>query len=153
RPVSEPASRREEPETRADRDRLLAAARAVGDKLEAMALRSEGAASWVGLTLNAHEQWTLLPSGVDLYGGLPGQALFRAYLGAVTERARSGLLAREALTALRRQVERDRPSIQSIGGFDGWGGIIYTLSHLGILWDEPALLAEAEAMVGLLPEL
>src|SRR5262249_38114409 len=62
-------------------------------------------------------------------------------------------LAREALTALRRQVERDRSSIQSLGGFDGWGGIIYTLAHLGILWCEPALLAEAEAMVGLLPAL
>src|SRR5262249_50592775 len=143
--------RRAEPETRADRDRLLSAARAVGDQPEAMALRREGAASWIGLTPDARGRWTLRPMGVDLYGGLAGHALFLAYLGAVTEQARYGLLAREALMALRRQVERDRSSIKTIGGFDGWGGVIYTLSHLGAVWDEPALLAEAEAIVRLLP--
>ena len=94
-----------------------------------------------------------MPMGADLYGGLAGQALFLAYLGAVTEEARYTRLAREALTALRRRVERDRSSVRSIGGFDGWGGIIYTLTHLGSLWGEPALLAEAEAIVGLLPDL
>lgn len=153
RPVPGPAPRRSGQPALADRDRLLAAAQAVGDKIEAMALRSDGAASWIGLAPNPRGQWTLLPLGVDLYGGLAGPALFLAYLGAVTEQARYGLLAREALTALRRQVERDRSSIQAIGGFNGWGGIIYALSHLGILWNEPALLAEAEAMVGLLPAL
>ena len=30
-----------------------------------------------------------------------------------------------------------------IGGFAGWGGILYTLAHLGALWDEPGLFAEA----------
>jgi type 2 lantibiotic biosynthesis protein LanM len=29
----------------------------------------------------------------------------------------------------------------------GWGGVIYTLTHLGVLWNEPALLDEAEAAV------
>jgi type 2 lantibiotic biosynthesis protein LanM len=148
-----PAPRRSEPPARADRDRLLAAAQDVGDRLEAMALRSDGAASWIGLAPNARDRWTLLPLGVDLYSGLAGPSLFLASLGAVTEQARYGTLAREALTTLRCQVERDRSAIKSIGGFDGWGGILYTLSHLGILWDEPALLDEAEAIVGLLPDL
>jgi type 2 lantibiotic biosynthesis protein LanM len=153
RPAPGPAPRRSGPPARADRDRLLAAAQAVGDRLEAMALRGDGAASWIGLAPNARDRWTLLPLGVDLYSGLAGPALFLAHLGAVTEQVRYGTLAREALTALRRQVERDRSAIKSIGGFDGWGGILYTLSHLGILWDEPALLDEAEAIVGLLPDL
>jgi type 2 lantibiotic biosynthesis protein LanM len=91
--------------------------------------------------------------GADLYGGLAGQALFLAYLGAVTEETRYTRMAREASTALRRRVERDRSSARSIGGFNGWGGIIYALAHLGALWGEPAPLAEAEAIVGLLPDL
>src|SRR5262249_30174703 len=49
-PAPDRVPRREEPKTRAERHRLLAAARAVGDKLEALALRSDGAASWIGLT-------------------------------------------------------------------------------------------------------
>ena len=49
-----------------------------------------------------------MPMGADLYGGLAGQALFLAYLGAVTEETRYTNLAREALTALRRRVERER---------------------------------------------
>ena len=111
-PVPGRAPRPAEPETCADRGRLLAAARAVGDRLEALALRDEHGASWIGLTPGPRGHWALLPLGVDLYGGLAGQALFLAYLGAVTEEARYARLAREALTALRRRVERDRSSIR-----------------------------------------
>ena len=88
---------------------------------------------------------------MDLYDGLPGVALFLAYLGAITREERYTALAHDALTTLRRQVERGRSFITSIGGFNGWGGMIYTLTHLGTLWDEPALLAEAEAIVEHLP--
>jgi type 2 lantibiotic biosynthesis protein LanM len=54
---------------------------------------------------------------------------------------------------MQRQVERDKLFITSIGGFDGWGGMIYVLSHLGALWNAPALLAQAEQIVELLPPL
>ena len=141
------------PDACADRGRLLAAARAVGDRIEALALRDEHGASWIGLDPGPRGHWALTPMGADLYGGLAGQALFLAYLGAVTEETRYTRLAREASTALRRRVERDRSSARSIGGFNGWGGIIYALAHLGALWGEPAPLAEAEAIVGLLPDL
>jgi type 2 lantibiotic biosynthesis protein LanM len=50
-------------------------------------------------------------------------------------------------------VERSRSSITSIGGLTGWGGLLYTLTHLGMLRDQPALLAEAEAIVEGLPAL
>src|SRR5262249_21336787 len=39
------------------------------------------------------------------------------------------------------------------GAFCGWGGLIYTLTHLSSLWAKPALLDDAEALVGLLPAL
>ena len=72
------------PEACADRGRLLAAARAVGDRIEALALRDEHGASWIGLDPGPRGHWALTPMGADLYGGLAGQALFLAYLGAVT---------------------------------------------------------------------
>jgi len=40
-----------------------------------------------------------------------------------------------------------------IGAFQGWGGIIYMLAHLGKLWGDAALIAEAEEIVKTLPPL
>ena len=136
-----------------DRVRLLAAARAVGDRLGALALLGEGDATWIGLTLTAKDRWSLAPLGLDLYNGLPGVTLFLAYLGAITGEERYSGLSRAALTTIQRQVEQNRPHLTSIGAFDGWGGVIYTLTHLGALWNESELLAQAEEMVGLLPDL
>lgn len=137
----------------ADRSALLTAARAVGDRLESLALRGDQDASWIGLTLTDERHWSLVPLQFDLYDGLPGIALFLGYLGAVTGEERYTGLADATLTTMRQQVERQRSFIKSVGGFDGWGGVIYTLTHLGVLWERPALLAEAESVVELLPEL
>jgi type 2 lantibiotic biosynthesis protein LanM len=142
-----------EPRAPADRERLLAAARAVGDRLEALALRGANDATWIGLTPFKERQWAVLPLGTDLYDGLPGVALFLAYLGAISREERYTALAQAALAALRRQLERGRDSLTPVGGFTGWGGVIYTLTHLAALWEEPALLAEAEVVVELLPPL
>jgi type 2 lantibiotic biosynthesis protein LanM len=132
---------------------LLAAARAVGDRVEALAVRGDGDASWIGLMLTARDHWTLQPAGLDLYDGLPGIALFLGYLGAVTREARYTQLAQAALTAVRGQVGAGRATRGGIGAFDGWGGIIYAFTHLGELWDDAALLDEAEAIVAALPPL
>jgi len=133
--------------------RLLAAARAVGDRLGDLALQGEGDATWIGLTLMAKDRWSLAPLGLDLYNGLPGVTLFLAYLGAITGEERYSELSRAALTTIHRQVEQNRSHLTSIGAFDGWGGVIYTLTHLGALWNESELLARAEELVGWLPDL
>jgi lantibiotic modifying enzyme len=52
---------------------------------------------------------------------------------------------------MHRQLENIKDSY--IGGFRGWGGVIYTLTHLGTLWNQPALLTKAEEIVELLPPL
>jgi type 2 lantibiotic biosynthesis protein LanM len=148
-----PAYQLTEPENSADPERLLEAARAVGDRLEALALRGAYDVSWIGLKLTGKDQWSLVPLTADLYDGLPGVTLFLAYLGAITGEERYTSLAQTVLTTFRRQVDRGRAGISSIGGFDGWGGVIYTLTHLGALWKQPALVAEAEVMVQLLPDL
>jgi lantibiotic modifying enzyme len=122
-----------EPGTSANPQRLLEAASAVGNHLEMLALRGKDDVSWLGLKLTSKRHWSLVPLESDLYAGIPGVLLFLAYLGAVTGEERYASLARAALATLRRQMEHSRPYLTSIGAFDGWGGIIYCLTHLGLL--------------------
>jgi class II lanthipeptide synthase len=91
-----------EPQTLADRERLLAAARAVGDRLEALALRGVDSVSWIGLTHTHKRRWSIVPLGIDFYDGLPGVALFLAYLGAITQDERYTALAQDVSTTMRR---------------------------------------------------
>jgi len=134
------------------RVRLLAEARRVGDKLEELALRDERDTTWIGLAYS-EQHWALVPLGEDLYGGVPGIILFLAYLGALTREGRYTALAQSALATLRRVLSRTRTEIKMIGAFQGWGGIIYMLTHLGVLWGDATLIAEAEEIVGTLPPL
>jgi len=142
-----------EPTASATSERLLAAACTVGDRIETLALRGSDDATWIGLAFHKERNWTLAPLGYDLYGGTAGIALFLAYLGAIARRERYTELARAALATMRQQMERPKPVITSIGGFGGWGGLIYTLTHLGALWDEPELVSAAENIVERLPSL
>ncbi len=148
-----PSYRLTEPQILADRERLLAAARAVGDRLEVLALRGEGGVTWIGLTVTNDRHWSLAPLGPDLYDGLPGVALFLAYLGTITGEERYTVLARTTLETLRGQVDHGRAFITGIGAFNGWGGVIYALAHLGVLWNEPALRTEAQELTERLPKL
>lgn len=138
---------------KADPGRLLAAARTVGDRLEELAFCGGDDVSWIGVTFSNQQRWSIFPLGLDLYDGLPGVALFLAHLGKLTGEARFSALARAALVALPRMVETDHSSSAGIGGFGGLGGVIYTLTHLSALWDEPALLHEAQRVVDLIPPL
>jgi type 2 lantibiotic biosynthesis protein LanM len=131
----------------------LATACKVGDHLEALARRSGPGATWVGLTLIKGDVWSPCLSGLDLYDGLPGIALFLAYLGALTGEGRYTNLAQAALFTARRALEQGRSGITSVGAFDGWGGVIYALAHLATLWAQPSLLADAQALVEGLPAL
>jgi type 2 lantibiotic biosynthesis protein LanM len=138
----------------ATREALVEASRAVGDRLEALAIRGADDASWVGLTFRNERSVTLMPLGADLYDGLPGVALFLAYLGAITEAQRYTDLAKAAVTSLRREIVLSqagkRPPIAHIGAFTGWGGLIYTFTHLGVLWGQCLLINEAQSLVELI---
>jgi type 2 lantibiotic biosynthesis protein LanM len=137
-----------------DGDGPLAAARAIGDRLESIALRDEEEAAWIGpATSPGDGSSSLLPLGLDLYGGQPGVLIFLAYLGALTGEGRYTSLAESALASLRRMIDRDRSKFKAIGYTDGWGGIIYTYAHLHALWRRPDLLAEAGAILERLPPL
>jgi type 2 lantibiotic biosynthesis protein LanM len=130
-----------------DHGRLISAARKVGERLEELALRADGDVSWIGLVMVDAQQWGLEPLGLDLYDGLPGIALYLAYLGQIAGEDRFTALSRNILATSRRMLERDPDSLMSIGGFGGWGGMIYMLAHLSTLWQQPRLIDEAETMV------
>lgn len=142
-----------EPQTITAREQLLAAACAIGDRLKWLALQSEDNAHWIGLRVIDDRRWSLAPLWIDLYEGLPGIVLFLAYLGAITQQERYTALAEAALATMRRQMEDNKSFITSVGAFNGWGGVIYTLTHLAMVWAKPKLLIEAEEIVELLPAL
>jgi type 2 lantibiotic biosynthesis protein LanM len=145
--------RLEKPRSRAGRRRLLSAARAVGDRLEALALRGDHDVSWLGLSLIDERHWNLVPLGTALYDGLPGVGLFLGHLGALTREERYSDLARAALNSAIAQADHGQAAIRTIGAFEGWGGLIYTLAHLGALWADASLWDRAEELVALLAPL
>ncbi len=121
---------------------LLAEARAIGDQLAGLAHRYQEHAVWIGLGLDEHDTWSLAPLTMHLYDGHAGMALFFAYLGTVTGEARYRTLAEAALATTLVQAE-GLTHFHAIGGFSGWGGLIYTLTNLGALWQRPDLWAKA----------
>ena len=87
------------------REHVLALANAVAKRLEELALQNDAGAYWLGVGLVDEYTWGLFPTGIDLYDGTSGIALFLAYLGAITGEPSSTLLANRSLASLRTQVE------------------------------------------------
>lgn len=145
-PLSPPAAVTP-PVTRA---RLLTGAAAIADHLIATAVYGADDITWIGLERLDEENWTIRPLGIDLYGGVAGIALFLAYAGAVLHEDRYTAAARRALNTLTWQIDLLRTEMLAIGGFDGWGGVLYTLTHLGMLWNDQAVFAQADNVVDVL---
>ncbi|HEU4391192.1 MAG TPA: type 2 lanthipeptide synthetase LanM, partial [Blastocatellia bacterium] len=144
-----------EPSGPVTREDLIAAARKVAERIDLLAMRGGDSVSWLGITLINERSWNLLPVTGDLYSGIPGIALFLGYFASVTGEERYSNLARLAIGPLRKQIEVELPQGPlrgAIGGFTGWGGLVYALTHLSSIWSEPALIAEAEAVAGQLSE-
>ncbi len=132
-------------------------ARAVGDTLCRNALQTEAHASWIGVDpLGPAGQVSIQPLDVGLYSGLSGCALFLGYLAVVSGDASYEQVARKAVALLRHRLARGRASgmpVPSLGAFTGVGGVIYALTHLGVLWDDAALLQEAHVLAADVPQL
>jgi len=135
------------------RESLLKMACRIGDRLEQTALRGQDNATWIGLTLINERTWALKPLGIDLYSGLPGVILYLACLGKLTGEERYDALARAGFRNFERQIEKLSSTMISIGGFSGWGGIIYSLTRLGAIWHEPLLYEKTEEIVHLVSNL
>lgn len=141
------------PTQAADPQALLAAARQVGDRLQFLALQDSDGLGWVGLTLANEKHWMLAPMGADLYSGTGGIALFLAYLGKVTQDKNYANLAQQAAENMLTQLDFIKGKTTAIGGFSGYGGIMYTLAHLAMLWEQPHLVDRAEELMEYLEEL
>ena len=148
-PIPQFGSRR----SKVSRKYLLAAAEAVGKRLEELVVYGENDAGWVGLEFDSSKDKVYLrPLGIDLYDGLPGIVLFLSYLGMATQKKRYTDLARATLLNIRYQIEQNS-SMTKIGAFVGWGGLVYTLTHLGVLWKDASLIKEAEKITTRIPDL
>lgn len=128
----------------------LALANVLGERIAASAFREGDCTTWVDLYAQEHK-WFLEAGNTSLYSGLPGIALFLAHLGRVTGNGRYTILAKHTINSILGWLENPtlamKRVLKLIGGFDGWGGIIYTLTHLGILWQDEVLLFRAESYV------
>ncbi|HET8773269.1 MAG TPA: type 2 lanthipeptide synthetase LanM family protein [Thermoanaerobaculia bacterium] len=124
-------------------DELLALACNVADRVVERAFENDAQAHWMMLDYREPGGWSVVPAHPDLWLGLPGIAFFLGHLGAATGQARYTEVARKALFAQRQQLALDA-KLTAVGAFNGWGGVIYTLAHLGRLWQDDALLDEAE---------
>jgi len=137
------------------RERARAAAQALGKRLSELALRGKDGVSWIGINRRKGGGWSLVPADESLYNGVPGITLFLGYLGALLDDTAITELARLALATVRYQVEHQKkyPEVTSIGAFEGLGAATYLYTHLGVLWNDVALLQEAAALVEYLPDL
>src|SRR4051812_673569 len=130
---------------------LIEEARRIGEWLEELSLQDENNATWIAFAY-MKKTWSLDALLEDLYAGSAGIILALAYLGSFGF-DRYTELARRALNTLRARLEDRGKHMHSIGAFDGWGGIIYLLSHLAALWQDPELISYAESIVDRLPGL
>ena len=129
---------------------LLDAARGAAVRLADLALTGPEEAHWLAVQAASAGTWSLAPATADLYLGLPGIALFLGLLGALdaesSHRDRWTRLARNTLETQRRQIDEAPETVPGIGGYNGWGGVVYALVHLGELWEDADLLDQAEAI-------
>jgi type 2 lantibiotic biosynthesis protein LanM len=131
----------------ATNDRILAGAAAIAERLAATAIYGAEDVTWISLEQLDARNWDIRSSGIDLRDGIAGIALFLGYAGALLHDARHTALARRALNTLTGQIDTLREEMAAIGALDGWGGVLYTLTHLGVLWDDGAVLAHAAEVV------
>ncbi len=133
-------------------EKSLELARVVGDRLEQLALVRGNNANWLTLSRMSTDTWRVIPAGIDLYNGVAGISLFLAYLFEATGDDRYRELAERAVLNLELQIREAEPSRIGIGGFEGLGGVLYTLSHVASLWDSSELIRWANELVGMIPE-
>lgn len=131
---------------------LIELASNLAERIHSSALRDDGDIGWLGLARGPAGHWNIMPLGLDLYGGLSGVCLFLAHLASLGGEPRHRSLAEESLTTVRRRLADSPHAMEKVGGFEGWGGVLYLWTHLAALWRDPSLVAEAEGFLDFLPD-
>ncbi|GAB3212372.1 type 2 lanthipeptide synthetase LanM family protein [Marinactinospora thermotolerans] len=118
----------------------------VGDRLCAALREPTASAPWTSYDVSDGRTVKVDVEG-DLYHGAAGIALFLAHLDSLVPRPEFRRAAERALAHAVTACDTDR-----IGAFQGMGGLIYLLTHLSRLWDDPALLERAVRLGRELPD-
>ena len=129
------------------RSRLLDGACKIADELVSTAEYGQDDVTWIGLEQFDDGIWDLAPVGMDLYNGLSGIAFFLSYAGSLLDNDEYTSLARRAATGVLRHVEQFSQDLPGIGAYEGWGGTLYTVTHMAHLWNDKDLLAQAHDLV------
>ncbi|HEY6350331.1 MAG TPA: type 2 lanthipeptide synthetase LanM family protein [Candidatus Angelobacter sp.] len=132
---------------------LVRGAKKIGDLLVDSAFAGAQYATWI-VVQPLGELWNVSTAPYQLYSGLPGIALFLAYLGELTGQRKYRVLAENALmTSLeifQNNYDRSTSKKLDVGAFGGYSGLVYCLLHCAALWKEDALLQRALEITGLL---
>lgn len=112
----------------------LSYAEQIGEQLVEMLQPSSSKAPWKTFEFTATGK-RFVDISEDLYAGAAGICLFLAYLDAIQPRPE---FRRAAERALAYSIEQR--STHFVGAFQGTAGLIYLLTHLTHLWDQPELL-------------
>ena len=134
------------PATRTD---LIKEAEKVGQFLIDNAYTNKNEANWMGFkaaTMDA-KKYKLASFAHDLFSGLPGEILFLTYLYEVTEKPKYRALAEKAFNTLHRRVKDNKDMIIGLGGFAGWGGILYCYAHIIKVWKRTDLIPFIESII------
>jgi type 2 lantibiotic biosynthesis protein LanM len=108
----------------------------IGERLQKLSY-GDNEINWLGLH-GSGSVWRLRPLSVDLYDGLAGVILFLAFLGEKVQSECFLDLVRRSLHTVRSVWNREKEV--SLGAYNGWLGVLYTLMHLSDLWNEPSYL-------------
>jgi len=121
----------------------------IAETIENAALRSnDKTISWLAPVLETESQrYRLMPLGHDLYGGMPGTALFFAALYKVTRNLKYKDLALETISAilniLKKEKFRTLITEFGAGGIAAPVSLAYTLVKISELTDGPNLIDDA----------
>lgn len=131
------------------RPALVTLASQIADRVTANAIQHDETIAWADFH-RRNRRWFMHPIDVNLFSGLPGTALFYAYLGATSQDETYTQLARKVLHSLEHTLHRPNPYAESrplynmIGLMEGLGGYLYSMAQLGALWKDDGLLDLAE---------
>jgi type 2 lantibiotic biosynthesis protein LanM len=142
-------------------EKLLGAARAIGEEIAALAIRGQdGSVEWIAPQINLEtRRYQFQRLGFGMHSGAGGVSLF---LGALHQVFGAGVfreLARGALQPLLetfRQPEQRRAAarVMGLGAGGGLGGVLHTLARTGMFLQDETLIAAACGAVSLVePEL
>lgn len=120
----------------------------IADRIALLADYSEDSVDWVGINFYQNE-CEIGPLKYDLYDGKLGLAFSFLYLYKYCSSEEKKAAYLKLLKGIRQDVLRQfsgerREKGMSVGGFDGLGGVVYGLTHMGVIMEDTELLNLAE---------